>query len=299
MPQIMRDTELSRNHKILGIVIAAFIIVAAFFMKLPSTMRSGTYTIFRESYKQKTLWTTRQMDTLIGEHFIIRYAQGGEKDAELVLSTAEKFYRPIAEKYGYTSRTKIPVIVYGSRAELNRNFGWPANESAMGVYWAGVIRVLSPKVWVTEQDPELYKDEFITSGPMAHEFTHLAVDYVTGGNYTRWFTEGLAQYEEFKLTGFEFDDSSATLDQPLYQLNEMDTNFDNLPNQPLAYRQSYLAVRYIAEVYGEEHLRYILQNLSKDHKMDKALINALGIDIGKFEINYQEWAKEQDELNQL
>lgn len=299
MPQIMRDTELSRNHKTLRIVIAALILVAAFFMKLPNTMRSGTYAIFRESLKQKALWTTRHMDTITGDHFIIRYAEGNEKDAELVLATAEKFYSPIAEKYAYTSRSKIPVIVYGSRADLNRNFGWPANESAMGVYWAGVIRILSPNVWVTEQDPELYKDEFITSGPMAHEFTHLAVDYVTGGNYTRWFTEGVAQYEEYKLTGFEFDDSSATLDQPLYQLNEMDTNFDNLPNQPLAYRQSYLAVRYIAEVYGEEYLRYILQNLSKNHKMDKTLSDVLGIDIEKFEINYQKWAKKQEKLHQL
>lgn len=300
MPQTVRNTSSrSRLPKYLGITLTAVILVAAFFMKIPNAIRTGTYTVFREGLKQKALWSTRHMETLQGEHFIIRYPQGNQGDAELVLTTAEQFYRPIAEKYDFRTGGKIPVIVYPSRPDLNRNFGWPANESAMGVYWAGVIRILSPQVWVTEQDPELYQYEFINSGPMAHEFTHLAVDYITGGNYTRWFTEGLAQYEEYRLTGFEFDDSEASLEQPLYPLKEMDVYFDNLPNQPLAYRQSYVAVRYIAEVHGEQALRELLQNLADNRKMDQSITNVLGVDVATFEKDYQKWAIEKEKLNQL
>ncbi|MEW6698114.1 MAG: peptidase MA family metallohydrolase [Bacillota bacterium] len=296
MPGIEKNTDAARMHRYLGITLAALLILAAFFIKLPNVIRTGTYTVFRETMKQKALWTTRHMETLNGDKFMVRYTAGHEADAELVLATAEKFYAPIADKYGYTGRSKIPVIVYPSRPELNRNFGWQANESAMGVYWTGVIRVLSPKVWVTEEDPASYRSEFMNSGPMAHEFTHLVVDYVTRGNYTRWFTEGVAQYEEYKLTGFEFEDMEAALDQPLYRLAEMDMYFDNLPNQPLAYRQSYLAVRYIAEVYGEESLKAILKSLAKNDKIDQAIPKSLGVEMEVFEKNYQFWSREQEKM---
>ena len=299
MPHTVRNTNISKAHKLIGIAMAALLLVAAVFMKLPVAIRSGTYMVFRETLKYKALVTTRDMETLNSEHFMVRYTAGNKRDAQLVLNTAEKFYQPIADKYGYDGRGKIPVIVYPSRPELNRNFGWPANESAMGVYWAGVIRVLSPNVWINETNAEEYRDVFINSGPMAHEFTHLVVDHISVGNCTRWFTEGLAQYEEYKLTGFEFNETEATLNQPLYQLKEMDTNFDNLPNQALAYRQSYLAVRYIAEVYGEQALKDILQGLAKNQKIEQAITGILGEGFDKFEANYQRWALEQETLNQL
>ncbi|SHE99430.1 peptidase MA family metallohydrolase [Desulforamulus putei] len=299
MPGIVQNTDAAGMHRFLGITLAAFIVLAAFFVKLPNAVRSAAYTVFREGLKQKALWTTRHMETLNGEHFIVRYTEGNEADAQLVLAAAEKFYSPIAEKYGYAGRSKIPVIVYPSRAELNRNFGWQANESAMGVYWTGVIRVLSPNVWVTEEDPHFYREEFMNAGPMAHEFTHLVVDYVTAGNYTRWFTEGIAQYEEYKLTGFEFQDMEASLDQPLYRLDEMDMYFDNLPNQPLAYRQSYLAVRYVAEVYGEASIKNILKSLAQNNKIDRAIPEVLGVKMETFEKNYQHWSREQEKLRKL
>lgn len=285
--------------KPLGIVVAALVLLAAFFTRIPSFIKNGTYNLAREGLREKALWTTRDMATLTGQHFIVRYTDSNKKDAELVLKTAEQFYAPIAQKYGYNGPGKIPVIVYPTRSELNRNFGWPANESAMGVYWAGVIRVLSPSVWVTNQEPQQYQETFEKSGPMAHEFTHLVVDYMTGGNYTRWFTEGMAQYEEYRLTGFEFNEPTASLDQPLYTLSEMDRNFDNLTNQALAYRQSFLAVRYIAENYGESSLKSILNNLAQGKNMDQAIQSSLGIEMSQFEQNYQKWGKQEGKLHQL
>lgn len=301
MPRITPLTawlEWSRTSRYVGVILTALLLLAAFFVKIPNFVRTTTYGIFREGLKQKALWTTRDMGTLQGEYFMVRYTQGNDKDAELVLNTAEHFYTPIASQYGYSGGGKILVIVYPSKPALNRNFGWQANESAMGVYWAGVIRVLTPGIWVEEPDPSHYREAFKNNGPMAHEFTHLVVDYMTGGNYTRWFTEGLAQYEEYKLTGFEFDEPGALLDQPLYPLEEMNLEYDNLPNQALAYRQSYLAVRYIAEIHGEESLRSILGYLAQGKEMDKAITAVLGMDIKTFEARYWQWAMEKERLNQ-
>lgn len=296
--EIHENLKKSTTKRSIGIIaLAALVLTAAFFMKIPNAIRTGTYHIFRETFKYKAVWTTRNFEAVSGDNFMVRYTPGYEQDAHLVLDTAEYFYKPIAEKYGFSHKFKIPVIVYPSRLELNRNFGWPANESAMGVYWTGVIRVLTPGLWVVAEDSREYRDTFMGSGPMAHEFAHLVVDYITGGNYTRWFTEGIAQYEEYLLTGFEFDDPGANLDQPLYRLDQMDLYFDNLPNQGLAYRQSLLAVRYIVEVHGEDKLKAILASLGQGNKMERALTLELGLDMKNFELNYQQWAKGQSTNN--
>ncbi|WP_238472686.1 hypothetical protein [Desulforamulus profundi] len=139
MPKVQQNTDAARMHRYLGITLAALLVLAAFFVKLPNVIRSGTYTVFRETLKQKALWTTRHMETLNGDHFIVRYPEGNEADARLVLATAEKFYNPIAGKYGYTNRSKIPVIVYPSRSELNRNFGCRPTKAP----WASTGPVLS------------------------------------------------------------------------------------------------------------------------------------------------------------
>ena len=54
------------------------------------------------------------------------------------------------------------------------------------------------------QSPLGNKDYF-KEGPMVHEYTHLVVDELTGGNYSRWFTEGVAQYVEQQVTGYTLD----------------------------------------------------------------------------------------------
>ncbi len=65
-----------------------------------------------------------------------------------------------------------------------------------GSIWAGLIRVLSPRAWMGDTPVSQQQQVFQSQGPVADEYTHLLVDYKTGGNYTLWLTEGLAQYAE-------------------------------------------------------------------------------------------------------
>ncbi|MFZ5644951.1 MAG: peptidase MA family metallohydrolase [Bacillota bacterium] len=269
-------------------VLLTLILAAA--VRLPAQIRAFSYEIYRETARVYMNFQTRDLLTLEGDYVRVRYQHKDSDYARIVLETSEKFYHPVADKYRLKSSEKAMVLVYPSKEELNASFGWPASESAMGVYWAGVIRVLSPASWIESKDTEEVRDIFAGVGPMAHELTHLAVDYATRGNCPRWFTEGLAQYEEYKLTGFRFTFREASDEGAFYSLRDMDRGFDDLPDQALAYRESLSAVEYISTVYGEEKLLEIVTALGEGRGMDQSINKVLGIDFATFEQKWRTWS---------
>lgn len=271
-------------------LLAGFVLAVVLLHKLPPALRYYCYSAVRELIKVHAVIGAWHMEKLTSEHFYIKFKPGERAGAELALETAERFYHPVAKGFGFTARARIPIIIYSCREELNKSFGWEAKENAIGVYWAGTIRVLTPEAWIGEEEPGLVADVFTSSGPMIHEFAHLIVDYMTGGNYPRWFTEGVAQHEEYKQTGFEFRDAAGSLNQPLYSMQELAGDFDNLPNQSLAYRESFAAVRYIVSRYGEEVLLDLIKELRDGKDFNRAMQNILGLDEAGFEARWQEWA---------
>jgi len=279
--------------KIIRISAAVFVLISALAWKLPLGLKHYGYSAVRELVKAHTVIGAWHMDKMTSEHFYIKFLSANRAQAELALETAERFYRPVTQDFGFSPRFKIPIILYSSREELNKSFGWEAKESAMGVYWAGAIRVLSPAAWVEVTEPERVKDVFISSGPMAHELAHLMVDYLTGGNYPRWFTEGVAQYEEYKLTGFEFTAPAGSPQGRMYSMKELAENFDGLPDQSLAYRESLAAVRYIVHNYGEDALHRLIEELGRGPDFNRALKTVTGLEEGQFEKQWMEWAAKQ------
>ena len=269
----------------LKILAASLTLAAACLVRIPGEVRGCAYQVIKELYRMHTLFASRRLVTLSGEHFLVRYFPGSGAHASLVLETAEAAYNQLAGKYDFRGRG-IPIIIYPSRAELNACFGWPASESAMGAYWAGVIRILAPEAWIPEGDD--VEKIFASSGPLVHELTHLMVDNLTAGNVPRWLTEGLAQLEEYRLTGFQFAGPEVSRKRP-YHFRELDGGFDRLGDQVLAYRQSLAAVEYLQEVHGEAKTKQILKGLAAGKNIDEALREALGVNLQEFESNWQNW----------
>ncbi len=271
---------------VLLIMLSAFIIV-----RVPDSVKGYIYGLFREIARAQMLLRTHGWQQMQDDLFIVRY-QGDDAGARLVQETSRMFYDRVYEDFSYLPGLqipRIPIVIYPSREELNASFGWPASENAMGVYWGGVIRVLTPQAWVNEEDPRAMRQVFQHAGPMAHELTHLVLDYAARGNYPRWFTEGVAQYQEYKITGYILGSQEGIWDQGVYQFKKMDRQFDELANQALAYRQSLSVVEYIVAVYGEEGLHKIIQNLARGINFNNALENALETDLQGLEREWREW----------
>jgi len=279
-------TIIIQDTSVLALMIVIIVVVISLF-SMPFRAQMWVYPLARQAVQLKEEYETRDMLLYETQHFKIKYMQSDADTVEMIATAAEAAYVPVTQELGYAPSGKALLVVQPNKSQLRKAFGWSGNESAMGVYWGGVIQLLSPHAWLKEGATV---DEFIHSGPMVHEYTHLVFDYLTNGNYPRWFTEGLAQSVEFDVNQYEWHTPTNKLDGTLYTMAELDRDFDTLPNQSLAYRQSLAAVRYIREVYGKDKLSAMIVGLQKGQSMEGIISKTLNMDYATFEKASQQWA---------
>lgn len=103
---------------------------------------------------------------------LYKWAREAGRRQAWFLTRGEFFYIPLSLRLGYTPANKILLILYPDCQSLRNVFGWPDGEDALGVYWGGVIRLLSPRAWDWLEPDRSLAEEFMSNGPLAHELTH-------------------------------------------------------------------------------------------------------------------------------
>ena len=107
------------------------------------------------------------------------------------------------------------------------------------------------------------------------------VDQLTRGNYNRWFTEGVAQYVEKKVTGFTLEAPSFDGKVEVYNFATLERDFDQL-DQGMAYWQSLQAVEYMVELGGEPGLLRVIEALGKGYTLPGAIEKGLQVEYDSF-----------------
>lgn len=243
----------------------------------------NSQSLMRFMVGQEVNLKTANFDQYQSEHYDIKYTTVDKPYVELIATAAEEAYESVSSTFGLEPTRRTVIVVYPDSNSLSQSFGWDKDANAMGVYWAGSIRILSPREWLP--DDEDMQISFAREGPMVHEFAHLMVDEISRGNYNRWWTEGIAQYVEKKITGFEFSSPfTGGKEFEYYELKRLGKHFDEL-DQSIAYWESLQAAEYIAQHYGEESLFAITEQLGQGKSLQKAIENILAI-------SYTEWEDE-------
>lgn len=273
-----------------GALLAATIFLLFLTLKNPIGIKNNLYGIAREVMKKSLELQTFNWFAIEGAGFRVKYQPVDASVARLVLETAEAAYEPVNQMLGYAPNENVPIYIYPTKETLNKSFKWDGAVNAMGVYWAGAIRILSPLEWIT--DEENLTPVFQENGPIVHEYAHLLVDYRTHGNYPRWLTEGIAQYVEREVTGFVLPEETI-LGNYWYSLESMDDKFDLLPNQNLAYRQSLLVIDYLVEQKGFDVVLELLDLLAQGKNISDALEGTVGQNLQSFEASFRQWAAGQ------
>jgi hypothetical protein len=273
----------------IGVCILVGLAIALLVFRCPVRAKSWGYTIVREVVKYHALGQTMFWPQVQGQYFLVRYHPAAKDTAALVLETAESAYQPVINLLGYEPPLKIPLILHPDRASIRKTFRWAADQSAMGVYWAGVIRILAPTEWAGE-DLEEISQVFKETGPVVHELAHLVVDYRTGGNHPRWFTEGVAQYAEREIINFTFPEPAKAPPDGWYPLEKMDREFDSLENQALAYYQSLAMVDYLIELGGGfAVVQRVMAALGQGQTMDAVIKKVTGKTHAEFADGFAVW----------
>lgn len=286
-----------RWRRLVSWILLPLAVVAGLWQVWPQP-RAAAYRIYREQGRERTLSDLAGYEQATSTHFILYYTAEDRDVTDLVLQTAENLYGSVVAKMGFSAPGSVPLILYPNRDELRAAFGWGSDQSALGVYWQGTIRLLSPKAWITGTGAKQQK-VFQKLNPIAHELTHYLLDFMTSGNYPHWYTEGLAQRVEHQATGFLWIESSSSLRQSLYTMSDLRDRFDQLANQPLAYRQSYLLVQYMAELGGEESLATLNRNLANGQSFERAVLEIYGQSTDDLYTHWQSWvAARIDQLEQ-
>ncbi|SMB87773.1 Collagenase [Desulfonispora thiosulfatigenes DSM 11270] len=281
------------EHKL--IILPLLILFLFFFMFSPSFTKVKVlgYQSIRNFYIYQFDTKTNDYEEITSNHFKVKY-KGNPDNAELVLETSEEIFKEVTGKLNFTPKSQTPIIIYPTMQDFNASFGWEGDKSPMGVYWMGSIGILSPETWIEKEDKEqIFKD----MGPIAHEYTHYIVDYKTNGNYTRWFTEGLAQYIEEDVTGYTLPEPCAQDKKHIYSFSCLDKNYDNQENQDLAYWQSLMGIRYLVDSHDETIINQLLDELALGNNFASSFKKVTGESLTSFESNLKKYIKQQEICN--
>jgi tetratricopeptide (TPR) repeat protein len=193
-------------------------------------------------------------------------------DAELppglsseVLDALEKAYNTVCADLNFFPGTRVPVLLYTKRdySSVTQSPDWS------GGLYDGKIRL--PVGGISSLTPQLRAVVF-------HEFTHVVIAQMTGGNIPTWLNEGLAEIEGRK----EFNHPVSDLDKAASQnqmlsLDRLSGSFLSMPGTEasIAYEQSYSLANFMVTRYGWYAVQGILKNLAARSDVKTAVAKAL------------------------
>lgn len=242
-----------------------------------SLIRQLGYMAVRDAFAHRTVNSGADHE-LRSRSVDVYYPPGHRGDAELTLDEARSTLGQVEYWVGYDVPAPVPFLVEPSQAAIQKAVGLTSVESVVGVYYRGVVYVLAPSAWASGSPGLSSAQVFDQQGPVPHELTHYVLDAEADGNFPSWYTEGLAQFVDRKITGYLWLTPRNDLTQvALYSLQQLDISFYSLPNQALAYREAYSLVALLEQRRGVQGLHALDAALGKGVPFAQAVVQADGI----------------------
>jgi tetratricopeptide (TPR) repeat protein len=220
-----------------------------------------------------------------------------KKEAELLRPYIEsELKRCIAtyeKKYQLKLKGPVQLEVYPDHEDFAvRTMGMPGL-GALGVTFGSVVAMDSP----SGRPP----GTFHWASTMWHEMSHVFVLQATNHRVPRWFTEGLAVYEETAASpdwGDRLDPEVVTAihAKKLLPVAELDRGFIR-PDYPaqvvVSYYQAGKICNYIAEKWGYGKLLDMIHSYAKLESTPDAIRNNLGMSSEEFDKQFLAWIEAQ------
>ena len=234
-----------------------------------------------EKLRDETL-VEKELSTYHERHFIIKYHDEEARfDAFDVRELLRTTYEKISREFGYYFKHQVVVLLYDEQ-EFNNLTKLP--HWAAGVY-DGKIRMPAYKKGFSDKDLEALT---------THEMTHAFVADMSQGRAPAWINEGLAEYQEAKVTPNALPMFKAAVRSgnliPLDQLMAHGGALTQTDPAAIAlfYEESYHLVTYLVKRYGMFRVKQILGQMGTSKNSDEALRQVLKISVNRLEKEWKE-----------
>jgi cellulose synthase operon protein C len=224
-----------------------------------------------------------------------------KKEAELLRpyfeSEIERNMAAYEKKYQMTLKGPLQVEVYPDHPDFEvRTTGMPGIGGILGVTFETVIAMDSP----SGRPP----GSFHWASTLRHEMSHAYVIQATNSRVPRWFTEGLAVYEETAAAsdwGDRLDPEAihAIQHKLLLPVAELDRGFirPSYPSQVIvSYFQGGKICSYIAEKWGYSKLLDMVHSFAKLESTPDVFQKDLGISTTDFDKQFLAWLDAQTKV---
>jgi len=199
------------------------------------------------------------LDTMFAS---IRFTETDAPFIPAISGSISLFYPLLLADFGLTLEEagRLDIVVFPDQPSLEAAMGRRYTYVPMGVFFAGIINIISPTVWITGTDEEI-TERFMREGPVIHEMVHFVLDVKTNGNYPLWFTEGVALFYEYKYAAFEWRPDLRYTASHLCA-TDVSANFRDFC-ETLSYRKVFDIIMYYIKAHGENGLQEIIAELGR------------------------------------
>jgi len=210
-----------------------------------------------------------------------------EAEMKRVIATYEK-------KYAYKLPSPVQMEVYPDHDDFAvRTVGLPGLGGILGVTFGAVVAMDSP----SGRTP----GSFHWASTMWHEMSHVFVLQETNFHVPRWFTEGLAVYEETAASpdwGDRLDPETvmAIKNKKLLPIADLDRGFvrPTYPTQVVvSYFQAGKICNFIAEKWGYSKLMAMVHSFGQVKTTPEAIRENLGMSPEEFDKQFLAWLDAQ------
>ncbi|MDD3001422.1 MAG: peptidase MA family metallohydrolase [Candidatus Riflebacteria bacterium] len=235
------------------------------------------------------LASTESSTTDEDQRFIIHFAGDSRDDiGDVTFDMLEEIFFQVTDSLNFHPDVKINVIFFLTQDYYKIGKEWSA-AAAQG------IQIMVPL-------KSGYKTPEYVKGLLAHEFTHTIIHLKTKNRCPLWLNEGLAQYQEFTASYGSADiirpDFEGILQREfieeqnnitLSKAQSLIQSGTNNTDVARGYIASYMAVRCLADYYGEQSFDELLSELGEGKTIDEAMVSVTGRNMPDFENEFSDW----------
>jgi Tfp pilus assembly protein PilF len=213
-----------------------------------------------------------------------------QAELDKIIATYEK-------KYKYHLPVPVQVEAYPNHEDFAvRTMGMPGL-GALGVTFNNVIAIDSPSA----SDPQRGPGSFHWATTLWHEMSHVYVLSMTNSRVPRWFTEGLAVYEETAINpdwGDRLDHASilAISEKKLLPVADLDRGYihPSYPEQVIvSYYQGGRTITYIVEKWGYQTVLNMIHDYGANMTTTQVIEKELKITPEEFDKQFIPWVEAQ------